>query len=59
MGQQYDPVIGKLCTDINAYLASPLTLPVKADFQNIPGRLIHGLLGHLLEAGRARLHSAE
>lgn len=50
MGQQYDPIIGKLCTDINAYLVSPLTLPAEVDFQTTPATLIRGLLGHLLAA---------
>jgi hypothetical protein len=50
IGREYDPVIGKLCADINRYLASPLTLPLEATFETIPARLIRGLLAHLLAA---------
>jgi hypothetical protein len=47
IGREYDPVIGKLCADINRYLASPLSLPLEATFETIPARLIRGLLAHL------------
>ena len=50
IGREYDPVIGKLCADINGYLASPLSLPSELACETIPARLIRGLLGHLLAA---------
>jgi len=48
VGREYDPVIGDLCSDITAYLQSPLMLPVEARFDTIPNRLLRGIFSHML-----------
>ncbi len=50
IGREYDPVIGKLCDDVNRYLKSPLSLPSEAAFDTTPSRLLRGLLAHILAA---------
>ena len=50
IGQKHDKTIGALCTDINRYFESPLTLPATASFDTVPARLLRGLFAHLLAA---------
>lgn len=50
VGREYDPVIGKLCSDIQSYLGASITVPAATSFETIPARLLRGVLAHLLAA---------